>query len=307
MKQEIMLKIQNVDKYYGKQKVIDDLNMIIYKNDIYGFIGENGSGKTTTIKLITGLLKKDRGSIIFEGEKIGENNNLINSQTRCLFDTPPNLDYLTPRSYLQLFSFIYGNIKLSESKILDILDKFELKDYIDKKIKTFSYGMKKKLYLSTLLIGTHKLVILDEPTNGLDVKSIIKFRNFIIDLNKEFGTTIILSSHMLSEIETLCNRIGIINKGKILEEKTMNSHEESGYETFRFRTENNLNNVILLLKENSKCKIVRVNESSKSVNIYIKRNLIFEVLKEFVNKDIQITECFIKKDLSEYFMEKIES
>jgi len=75
MKQEIMLKIQNVDKYYGKQKVIDDLNMIIYKNDIYGFIGENGSGKTTTIKLITGLLKKDRGSIIFEGEKIGENNN----------------------------------------------------------------------------------------------------------------------------------------------------------------------------------------------------------------------------------------
>jgi ABC-type multidrug transport system ATPase subunit len=307
MKQEIILKIQNVDKCYGKQKIIDDLNMNIYKNDIYGFIGENGSGKTTTIKLITGLLKKDRGSIFFEEKEIVEGSNFINSNTRCLFDTPPNLDYLTPRSYLQLFSLIYGNTNLSKGRILDILDSFELKDYIDKRIKTFSYGMRKKLYLSTLLIGTHKLVILDEPTNGLDVKSIIKFRDFIINLNREYGTTIILSSHMLSEIETLCNRIGIIKKGKILEEKTMNLYQKSSCETFCFKTDNNINNVISLLKQNSNCNIVRVNESNKSVDICLKRNLIFEVLKEFAVNDIQITECFIKKDLSEYFMEKIES
>lgn len=213
-----MLKIQNLKKSYGKRTVLDNVNMNIPKGKVYGLIGPNGAGKSTIMKILTGLINKTSGSIIFEGkewsrrdlEKIGS-----------IIEEPPLYKNLSAYDNMKVVTTMLG---ISESTILPLLNKVGLGNIDKRPVKHFSLGMKQRLGIAISLINSPKLLILDEPTNGLDPIGIQELRG-IIESFKSEGITIMISSHILSEIEHIADFIGFIYEGKIVLEKEYDGSE----------------------------------------------------------------------------------
>ena len=213
-----MLKIQNLKKSYGKRTVLDNVNMHIPKGKVYGLIGPNGAGKSTIMKILTGLINKTSGSIIFEGkewsrrdlEKIGS-----------IIEEPPLYKNLSAYDNMKVVTTMLG---ISESTILPLLNKVGSGNIDKRPVKHFSLGMKQRLGIAISLINSPKLLILDEPTNGLDPIGIQELRD-IIESFKSEGMTIMISSHILSEIEHIADFIGFIYEGKIVLEKEYDGSE----------------------------------------------------------------------------------
>lgn len=219
---ELIIETQNLDFSYSKsRKDIDALNLKVPKGSIYGFLGPNGSGKTTTIRIILGLLKNKKGTVKLFNKEV--NNNRIDCLSRVgvLIENPSLYGHLNAVDNLKITSNYRGNIP--KSRIDEVIEIVKLSHAKHKKIKEYSLGMKQRLGVALALIGNPEILILDEPTNGLDPKGIIEMRELIIDLNKKYGTTIFVSSHLLSEIEKTCTHVGVIRKGKMLFQDTVQS------------------------------------------------------------------------------------
>lgn len=213
---EVVLKTYNVSKKYGNQLAANNINMTINKGDIYGFIGQNGAGKTTFIRMITGLIHRTNGEIeLFGGSSESELNygrTLIGS----LIETPSFYTNMTARENLEV-SRLIRNIAGKEC-IDEVLELVGLKDVGKKKVKNFSLGMKQRLGIANALMGNPKLLILDEPINGLDPMGIVEIRELLKKVNKEKDMTILISSHILSELSELATKYGIISNGKLIQE-----------------------------------------------------------------------------------------
>ncbi|HEP6147211.1 TPA: lantibiotic protection ABC transporter ATP-binding protein [Streptococcus pyogenes] len=213
-----MLKIQNLKKSYGKRTILNNVNMNIPKGKVYALIGPNGAGKSTIMKILTGLVSKTSGSIIFEGRewsrwdlrKIGS-----------IIEEPPLYKNLSAYDNMKVVTTMLG---VSESAILPLLNKVGLGNIDKRPVKQFSLGMKQRLGIAISLINSPKLLILDEPTNGLDPIGIQELRE-IIESFKSEGMTIMISSHILSEVEHLADFIGFIYEGKIVLEKEYDGSE----------------------------------------------------------------------------------
>ena len=207
-------------KLYGGKLVIDHVNMHIPESSIYGFVGENGSGKTTIMRLLTGLANPTSGSFTLFG--IDNKDRAIykaREQVSAIVEATSLIPSMTARDNMVYQEFYLG-IKQTEEERMELLRKVHLEDVGEKKVKNFSLGMKQRLGIALALMNHPKLMLLDEPMNGLDPEGIAELRELLIDLNQKEGITVLISSHILSELEKIASCYGFISHGKILEEIT---------------------------------------------------------------------------------------
>ncbi len=214
-----IIKTTALNYYFNKQqKTLDDINLLVERGSIYGFLGPNGAGKTTTLRLLLSLLKKQQGSIKIFGKEFEHHRIESLKRIGALIEQPSLYGHLTAKENLKIYSKIY---RAQKERIDQVLQLVGLERTGKKKAKQFSLGMKQRLSIAVALLHQPELLILDEPTNGLDPNGIIETRELIKKLNRENGVTIIVSSHILAEVERMATHVGIINNGKLLFQGTL--------------------------------------------------------------------------------------
>ena len=214
-----VLKLNNVTKIYNKKKVVDNLSLMLFEGEIFGFIGPNGAGKSTTIKMICGLTSISSGSIFINGYNIDRSFKKAIANIGAVVEYPQLYPYLSGKANLNLFASIYG--KSAKKRIPNIIKILKMEEFINKKVSTYSLGMKQRLGIAQAMLNKPKLLILDEPTNGLDPDGIKDIRNLLLTLASREKMAIIISSHNLAELEQICNQIAVIRAGKLLSFRNM--------------------------------------------------------------------------------------
>ena len=208
-----IIKVNHISKHFGNLKAVDDLSFEVKEGEVFGFLGQNGSGKSTTIRMLLSLIHPTSGHIELFGMPLERNRNEILEKVGAIIERPDLYPYLSAKEHLQLFAKVRKQ-KIAGSAIEATLDKVGLLDRASDKVQTFSLGMKQRLGIAIALVHNPQLIILDEPTNGLDPQGIADIRNLIQKLSKEEGKTVLVSSHLLSEIEQVATQILILHKGK---------------------------------------------------------------------------------------------
>ncbi len=221
-----ILETNHLSKQSGNTYRVNDLSMAVPENCVYGFLGPNGAGKSTTLKMILGLIHPNQGSIKLFGKVMNSANRLsILRQTGSLIENPGGYGHLSGLENMQIIQKLKG---VSEAEIAPALKTVRLYDQRDKKLSNYSLGMKQRLGIAMAILGNPKLLILDEPTNGLDPAGIQEMRQLICSLPKERNMTVIISSHLLSEIEQMADQVGIIHHGRMLYQGTLADLETQG-------------------------------------------------------------------------------
>jgi len=229
-----ILKTCNLIKTYNGKEVVSNVNMNVKKGEIYGFLGPNGAGKTTIMRMMTNLVKPTSGEIEIFGEKLTDTSYEFLKRLGTIIEYPVFYERLTARENLELHCEYMGyNDKKAIDKALDLV---KLKNIDNKMLKEFSLGMKQRVGIARAITTKPELLILDEPINGIDPIGIKELRNLFKMLSKEYGITILLSSHILGEIEQVADTIGVINNGKLIEEVSMESIRESNTEYIQLVT-----------------------------------------------------------------------
>ncbi len=207
------LETSDLSHRFARQDVLRGINMQVPAGSIYGFLGPNGAGKTTTLRLILGLLRRQRGEIRIFGKRFDDDRLNILRRVGPLIESPSLYDHLSAAENLRLLQLIH---RCPESRIGKVLELVGLGGTGKKRAKQFSLGMRQRLSIAAALLHCPSLIILDEPTNGLDPSGIIEIRNLLIELNRSQGCTILVSSHLLSEVERVATHVGILGKGTLL-------------------------------------------------------------------------------------------
>ncbi|AIQ25399.1 MULTISPECIES: ABC transporter ATP-binding protein [unclassified Paenibacillus] len=213
---ESVVKLTGVTKEFRNGSGISGISLELQKGDVYGLLGPNGAGKTTLLKVITGLISPSFGSISLFGHDLELSYSSSMRKVGCMIESADFYDYLTPVQYLKLTASFYPNIR--PERIAEVLETVGLASFAKEKIRHFSTGMKQKLAMSASIIHSPALVIWDEPTNGLDIEGVVHFRALVKELSVNQGITFLISSHMIHELEQLCNRVGILNQGVLIRE-----------------------------------------------------------------------------------------
>lgn len=223
---EYIIETKNLSKHYGTSKVVDNINMHVPKGKIYCLLGRNGAGKTTAMKMMLQLVQPTNGSIYLFGEDYEVNKKGIYGKIGSIIETPGFYENLTAYENLEILSRLRGNGK--EVDIYKVLEMVSLQEERNKPFSNYSMGMKQRLGIAAAIMHNPELLILDEPTNGLDPIGILKIRELLSELSKNKGTTILISSHVLSEIEQISYIIGIMHDGKLIEEVNLEKlHKQS--------------------------------------------------------------------------------
>jgi ABC-type multidrug transport system ATPase subunit len=215
-----VIKATHLSKCFGGLTAVDELSFSVNEGDIYGFLGQNGAGKSTTIRMLLTLVEPTDGDIEIFGMDLRSHRKEILRKTGAVIERPDLYKYLTAFENISLFSKM-SDVKIPGKKLLEHLDQVGLADRAHSKVKTYSLGMKQRLGIAVALVNDPQLVILDEPTNGLDPQGIADIRNLILHLSRHQGRTVFVSSHLLSEIELIANRMLIIDRGKKIVEGTV--------------------------------------------------------------------------------------
>ena len=284
-------------RFSEKEIVLNDIAIQVPEGSIYGFLGPNGAGKTTTLKLILGLLKKQQGTISVFGKPFNENRIEILKNIGSLIEAPSLYAHLTARENLLIWQKVY---QCPKERINEVLQIVGLENTGKKKAGKFSLGMKQRLSIAVALLHKPSLLILDEPTNGLDPSGIIEMRQLLIKINQEEKVTIVISSHLLMEIEKLVTHIGIINKGSILFQGTLEElHlKQSSYVVFET---NNLERTTELMNKHNLSPITLNGQVSLATT---DKAIISKINAELVNHNIEVYEISIaKNDLESIFID----
>src|SRR5450755_4272050 len=205
--------VSHLTKKFRTHTAVDDLSFSVNEGDVYGFLGQNGAGKSTTIRMLLTLIAPTNGDIEIFGMNLRTHRKEILKKVGAVIERPDLYKYLTAYENISLFAKMSG-IKISKAELLNQLEQVGLLERAHSKVKTYSLGMKQRLGIAVALVNDPQLVILDEPTNGLDPQGIADVRNLILHLSKHQGRTVLVSSHLLSEIELIANRMLIVDKGK---------------------------------------------------------------------------------------------
>ena len=264
------IKVRNISKTIGRKKILNNISFDIYENEIVGLVGKNGAGKSTLLKIMTGLYSYDEGEIYYYNYNLKTDYEKAMSIVGTLIENPDMYGNLSGKKNLELFKSMFKGI--DEGTIEEIVRIVEMEKYLGKKFKTYSLGMKERLGIASSLINKPKILILDEPTNGLDregVKNIMKMLKYLKD------TTIIISSHMLSDIEEICNKIIVINDGKI--------------DSIKIKQNDNKKNIIFEVDDFSKARLIIkdycVNEN---LEVYETDDTVSLINKELVLNNINV-------------------
>ena len=215
-----------LSKRYGDRQVVHDVDLRIPEGVVYGFLGPNGAGKSTTMKMLLSLIRPSSGSIRILGEPMTrENRHRLLGRIGSLIESPPGYGHLTGAENMRIVQHLLG---LNDDDVRDAVRTVHLERHIDKKVRAYSLGMKQRLGIAMALVRRPRLLILDEPTNGLDPAGIEEIRQLICSLPKERNMTVIISSHLLSEIEQMADQVGIIHHGHMLYQGTLANLETQG-------------------------------------------------------------------------------
>lgn len=213
MAADIIIEAKNLSKSFGKFRAVEDLSFAINHGDVYGFLGQNGAGKSTTMRMLLGLIFPDEGSVYIKGEKFGNSSRHLLKHVGAVIERPDLYKYLSGWDNLRMFAQLSG-VPITTNRLHEVLEIVGLKGRDQDKVKGYSQGMKQRLGIAIAMVHNPDLLILDEPTNGLDPQGIYEMRVLIQRLSKDFGKTILISSHLLYEIEQIATRMIIINRGK---------------------------------------------------------------------------------------------
>lgn len=222
--QSAVLKVEKVDKLIGRKMILQDISIDIGQGEIVGLLGPNGSGKTTLIRLIVGLMKKNNGNIMINGYSQDEDFLKAMSSVGAIIENPEFYSYLTGFENLEMYAAMHDGV--TEERIQEVVERVRLEDAIHQKVKTYSLGMKQRLGIAQAILHRPNLLILDEPTNGLDPAGMKEFREHLQMLVKEEGTSVLFATHLLHEVEELCDRMIIIQKGQIKASTHLRDMEE---------------------------------------------------------------------------------
>lgn len=213
MSNNIILKVENVNKIINRKTIISNVSFNIEEGEIVALIGNNGSGKTSIMKLIVGLFKLTSGNIYVNGLNISKERKKMLNYVGAIIEIPALYENLTGLQNINYFWRFYKNIP--RSRIKEIIDLFEMEEFINSKVRDYSLGMKQRLGIAISILHNPKLLILDEPINGIDPKGVFLLRKYLKKISKELNISILISSHILSEIENICDRALVIKDGKI--------------------------------------------------------------------------------------------
>jgi ABC-type multidrug transport system ATPase subunit len=213
---DVALQTEGLTKRFGARIAVDRLTIRVERGDIYGFLGPNGAGKSTTLRMLLGLVRPTSGVIKFPVRASSWEYLRARSRVGAIIETPAFYENFSARRNLQLLASLSGGVQ--PKRVDEVLTIVDLRDRAHDPVKVYSYGMRQRLGIAQALLPTPEIIILDEPTNGLDPQGIYETRELIRRLRDEFRLTVLLSSHLLTEIEQLCNRVGIIHQGRLLYE-----------------------------------------------------------------------------------------
>lgn len=292
--------IRNVTKQIGKVLVIDGINIEINPGEIVGLLGPNGAGKTTLMKLIVGLSKKSKGQILINDYNIDTEFELAMNNVGALIEHPMFYEQLSGLNNLIYYSNMLQE-KITNADIINLLKEVGLYENKDMKVRKYSLGMKQRLGIAKALLGNPKLVILDEPTNGLDPMGIKELREFLKRYTKD-DNSVIISSHLLSEIELLCDKVAIINDGRLIEFFDVNSNSKSEIFDVQINTDNNKMLIPLIKDYIYNFELI---ETEKLILKNVYKDDIPMILKKILNNNIPVYECTLLKDSLEKRFTKV--
>jgi len=292
-----IIQVNHLSKDYGEFKAVDDLSFTVNEGDVYGFLGQNGAGKSTTIRMLLTLIKPTHGEINIFGKELTANRSAILKQVGAVIEKPDMYKYLSAYDNLSIFAKMSG-IKVTRQLLLQQLKLVGLEDAAKKKAGVFSQGMKQRLGIAVSLVHNPALVILDEPTNGLDPQGIADMRNLIIQLSKEMGKTVLISSHLLSEIELIANRMIIINKGKKIVEGVVDELLDPAHTVIDIDTTNNDRAREQILQTPWAAYI----QENKPLQLMMNKEQVPQLVQELVAMDIQLLSVNSSHSLENYFL-----
>lgn len=297
----MILQTKNLTKSFGKRKAVDSLNLEVPEGSVYGFLGPNGSGKSTTIRMMTSLISPDMGEVFIEGKSVQQIGNKSLSNVGALIERADFHKHLSGETNLNMLARMDGT---DFSRVKIVLDRVGLGSRGQDKVKTYSQGMKQRLGIAQALLSNPKLLILDEPTNGLDPQGMKEIRDLIRELSAE-GITIFISSHLLDEVQKICTHVAMINLGTLVISGAMN---ELLRDSDLFLTEVRVNNpseAIQILS--SKEWIHRCEENNGILMVGVSNQHISDLVQCLVQNNIKVDGVIPKTSLEDLYLSKLGS
>ena len=296
---EEVIQVKNLTKNFGDIQAVTNLSFTVKTGQVYGFLGQNGAGKSTTIRMLLTLIKPTSGKIEIFGKNLFSHRKEILRQVGAIIERPDLYKYLTALENLRIFGIMSG-VKISRQKLMDQLAMVGLADRAHHKVKTYSQGMKQRLGIATALVHDPELVILDEPTNGLDPQGIADIRNLIIRLSRENKKTILISSHLLSEMELMADSMLIINKGKKLVEGKVIDLFDPAETVVELVTTNNTASYDKILQSSLSGYLHGIRRDALLLKMH--RNEVPGVMRSLIQLDIEVVSFHAKHSLEDYFI-----
>jgi ABC-type multidrug transport system ATPase subunit len=297
-----VIQVQGLTKKFGHQfTAVNDLSFSVNKGDVYGFLGQNGAGKSTTIRMLLSLITPTSGSIEIFGMPLQANRAAIMQNVGAVIEKPAMYEYLTAYQNLKIFSALSG-VSKTRAQLLNELDVVGLAARAHDLVRTFSQGMKQRLAIAMAMVNDPKLILLDEPTNGLDPQGIADIRNLILQLSRVQGKTVLVSSHLLSEIEQVATRLIIIDKGCKLVEGDSKDLFDKSKTVVAIQTLNNIEATKQLMQTSWASHVLIDRSSDKEICMQLDEKLLPTLHKNLVEMGIGVLSVKPMHSLEDYFL-----
>ena len=295
----MILETKNLTKSFGLRKAVDGLNLEIPDGSVYGFLGPNGSGKSTTIRMMTGLISPDEGEVYIQGNSVQKLGNKALSSVGALIERADFHKHLSGKTNLEMLARMDGT---DMSRVQTVLDRTGLGNRGKDKVKTYSQGMKQRLGIAQALLSNPRLLILDEPTNGLDPQGMKEVRDLVRELSSE-GITIFISSHLLDEVQKICSHVAMISQGKL---KTAGPIEDLLKDSDLLMTEIHVNPLAPAMELLSNQDwIHRCEEKNGLLNVGISHDKISDLVQLLVHNNLQISAVIPRTSLEDVFLSRV--
>jgi ABC-type multidrug transport system ATPase subunit len=299
---ETILQTRQLGKRYGKRWAVKNLNLEVFRSDVFGFLGPNGAGKSTTIRMILSLVKPTEGATEIFGHSLKSHRSEALRRVGGIVEKPDFYQYLSAYKNLEIVGALSGDVK--RKRIFDVLDLVGLSDRATDRVKTYSHGMKQRLGIAQALISDPELVILDEPTNGLDPQGMKEVRDLIVHLSRDQKKTIILSSHLLNEIEMIANRMAIIHNGELVVQGDVNTLLDEGEKYVILHAEPR-QKVLSVLKRQKRI-LKKFSEKEGRFEVTMDFELIPELNKALVGAGVHVRALIPRRSLEDLFLSMTE-
>lgn len=297
MGEQKILECQNLRKRFGKKEILKDVSLEAKEGDILGFIGPNGAGKTTTIKLILGLQKITSGTVKINGYDIEKDFTKAIKRVGTIVENPDLYMYMSGYENLKMISKLYEGI--TKERIDEVIKLVGLENRIKDKVSKYSLGMRQRLGIAQAILHKPNLLVLDEPTNGLDPEGIKQIKDLIVKLAKEEKMAVLISSHNLLELESFCTKITILKNGEVIENTSIDEVKQDENTSYIFEVENE-ENAIEILKEKAKRK------DKNTIEVKVNKEDVPEIIEKLVKNNIKIYSVYQKEsNLEDAFLKKI--